>query len=58
MPRVVLPAEVLGVLDEDSALAEHLLASEPGAGSSLTVNLLGWQHQAEVDRLAEILDVE
>jgi flavin reductase (DIM6/NTAB) family NADH-FMN oxidoreductase RutF len=46
------PAEVLGVLDEDSALAEHLLASEPGAGSSLTVNLLGWQHRGLADAFA------
>jgi flavin reductase (DIM6/NTAB) family NADH-FMN oxidoreductase RutF len=46
------PAEVVGVLDEDSALAEQLVASEPGTGSSLTVNLLGWQHRGLADAFA------
>ena len=46
------PAEVIGVLDEDSALAERLTASEPVSGSSFTVNLLGWQHRWVADAFA------
>jgi flavin reductase (DIM6/NTAB) family NADH-FMN oxidoreductase RutF len=48
------PAEVIGVLDEDSALAERFAASEPGVGSSLTVNLLGWQHRGLADAFARV----
>jgi flavin reductase (DIM6/NTAB) family NADH-FMN oxidoreductase RutF len=48
------PAEVLGVLDEDSALAERLLASEAVADRSLTVNLLGWQHRGLADAFAGV----
>jgi flavin reductase (DIM6/NTAB) family NADH-FMN oxidoreductase RutF len=48
------PAEVLGVLDEDSVLAERLVASEPIAGRSLTVNLLGWQHRGLADAFAGV----
>ena len=43
------PAEALGVLDEDSALAERLVSEQ---GGSLTVNLLGWQHRALADAFA------
>jgi hypothetical protein len=46
------PAEVLGVLDEDSVLAERLLAFEPTAAGLLTVNLLGWQHRGLADAFA------
>ena len=59
------PAEVLGVLDEDSALAERLIASEPPGvvsipggtppeppGGVLTVSLLGWQHRGLADAFA------
>jgi hypothetical protein len=45
------PAEVVGVLDEDSALAERLLSD---AGGPLTVNLLGWQHRGLADAFAGV----
>jgi flavin reductase (DIM6/NTAB) family NADH-FMN oxidoreductase RutF len=48
------PAEVLGVLDEDSALAERLTASDPVLGRPLTVNLLGWQHRGLADAFAGV----
>ena len=48
------PAEVLGLLDEDSALAERLTASEPVAGRPLTVNLLGWHHRGLADGFAGV----
>ena len=45
------PAEVLGLLDEDSALADRLTAA--GAeGATLTVNLLGWAHRGLADAFA------
>jgi flavin reductase (DIM6/NTAB) family NADH-FMN oxidoreductase RutF len=47
------PAEVLGVLDEDSTLAERLVGSEPASGT-LTVNLLGWQHRGLADAFAGV----
>ena len=47
------PAEVLGVLDEDSALAERLVGGEPASGR-LTVNLLGWQHRGLADAFAGV----
>jgi flavin reductase (DIM6/NTAB) family NADH-FMN oxidoreductase RutF len=48
------PAEVLGLLDEDSALADRLGAAGPGAGATLTVNLLGWSHRGLADAFAQI----
>jgi flavin reductase (DIM6/NTAB) family NADH-FMN oxidoreductase RutF len=57
------PAEVVGVLDEDSALAERLVASPvfiPGGtppephGVVFTVNLLGWQHRGLADAFAGV----
>jgi flavin reductase (DIM6/NTAB) family NADH-FMN oxidoreductase RutF len=48
------PAEVIGVLDEDSALAEQLVTPEPVAVRSLTVNLLGWQHRGLADAFAGV----
>jgi flavin reductase (DIM6/NTAB) family NADH-FMN oxidoreductase RutF len=48
------PAEVAGVLDEDSALAERLTASGPATGRPLTVNLLGWQHRGLADAFAGV----
>jgi flavin reductase (DIM6/NTAB) family NADH-FMN oxidoreductase RutF len=62
------PAEVLGVLDEDSTLAERLVASEPipravsipggtppePPGAALTVNLLGWHHRGLADAFAGV----
>jgi flavin reductase (DIM6/NTAB) family NADH-FMN oxidoreductase RutF len=45
------PAEVLGVLDEDSALADLLLA---GGTDTFTVNLLGEQHRQLADVFAGI----
>jgi flavin reductase (DIM6/NTAB) family NADH-FMN oxidoreductase RutF len=45
------PAEVLGLLDEDAALADRLTAAGPG-GATLTVNLLGWTHRALADAFA------
>ena len=47
------PAEVLGVVDEDSALAERLVASGPASGT-LTVNLLGWHHRGLADAFAAV----
>ena len=48
------PAEVLGVLDEDSALAERLIAAVPATDRSFTVNLLGWQHRGLADAFAGV----
>ena len=48
------PAEVLGVLDEDSALAEQLTAAGPVSGRPLTVNLLGWHHRGLADAFAGV----
>jgi flavin reductase (DIM6/NTAB) family NADH-FMN oxidoreductase RutF len=45
------PPEVLGLLDEDSALADRLTAAEP-EGATLTVNLLGWTHRGLADAFA------
>jgi flavin reductase (DIM6/NTAB) family NADH-FMN oxidoreductase RutF len=48
------PAEVVGVLDEDSALAERLTASESLSDRSFTVNLLGWHHRRLADAFAGV----
>jgi flavin reductase (DIM6/NTAB) family NADH-FMN oxidoreductase RutF len=59
------PAEVVGVLDEDSALAERLVSAEPVAGAVsispgtppgvvFTVSLLGWQHRGLADAFAGV----
>ena len=48
------PAEVIGVLDEDSALAEQLTAAGDVSGRLLTVNLLGWQHRGIADAFAGV----
>jgi flavin reductase (DIM6/NTAB) family NADH-FMN oxidoreductase RutF len=48
------PAEVVGVLDEDSVLAERLMASEPATERSFTVNLLGWHHRGLADAFAGV----
>jgi flavin reductase (DIM6/NTAB) family NADH-FMN oxidoreductase RutF len=48
------PAEVLGVLDEDSALAERLTTAETVTGRTFTVNLLGWQHRGLADAFAGV----
>lgn len=47
------PAEVLGLLDEDSSLADRL-ATDPGPvrGTTLTVNLLAWDHRGLADAFA------
>lgn len=45
------PAEVLGILDEDSALADLLLA---GLTTTVTVNLLGDQHRQLADAFAGV----
>lgn len=45
------PAQVVGVLDEDSALAERLTAGE---GTPFVVNLLGWSHRSLADAFAEL----
>ena len=48
------PAEVLGLLDEDSALADRLLHAVPAAGIPLAVNLLGWPHRGLADAFAQL----
>ena len=48
------PAEVLGVLDEDSALAERLIATEPATVRTLTVSLLAWHHRGLADAFAGV----
>ena len=45
------PPEVLGILDEDSALADLLLA---GRTTTFTVNLLGEQHRQLADAFAGV----
>jgi flavin reductase (DIM6/NTAB) family NADH-FMN oxidoreductase RutF len=45
------PPEVLGLLDEDSALADRLTAAGP-EGATLTVTLLGWAHRGLADAFA------
>ncbi len=45
------PAEVLGILDEDSALADLLAA---GGTRTFTVNLLGEQHRQLADAFAGV----
>ncbi len=47
------PPEVLGLLDEDSALADRLTAAGPD-GATLTVNLLGWTHRGLADAFAGV----
>ena len=49
------PAEVVGVLDEDSTLAERLTGSEAVAGRPFTVNLLGWHHRGLADAFAGLV---
>ena len=46
------PPEVLGLLDEDSALADRLRSAYPLLGATLTVNLLGWAHRGLADAFA------
>ena len=48
------PAEVLGLLDEDSALADRLLHAVPATGIPLTVNLLSWPHRGLADAFAQL----
>jgi hypothetical protein len=48
------PAEVLGLLDEDSALADRLLHPMATDGIPLTVNLLGWPHRGLADAFAQL----
>lgn len=45
------PAQVIGVLDEDSALADLLTST---SAASLVVNLLGWSHRALADAFAGV----
>lgn len=44
------PGEVVGVVDEDSDLAE--LLTHPEAEPSVVVNLLGWEHRGLADAFA------
>jgi flavin reductase (DIM6/NTAB) family NADH-FMN oxidoreductase RutF len=46
------PPEVLGLLDEDSTLADRLTSADPEPGAALTVNLLGWAHRGLADAFA------
>jgi flavin reductase (DIM6/NTAB) family NADH-FMN oxidoreductase RutF len=46
------PPEVLGLLDEDSALADRLTSRSAGPDARLTVNLLGWAHRGLADAFA------
>jgi len=46
------PAEVLGLLDEDSTLADRLASADPVRGATLAVNLLGWVHRSLADAFA------
>ena len=48
------PAEVLGLLDEDSALADRLKSADPVRKATLTVNLLGWAHRGLADAFAGV----
>ena len=48
------PPEVLGLLDEDSALADRLTSADPGSEATLTVNLLGWADRGLADAFAGI----
>ena len=48
------PAEVLGLLDEDSALADRLTSAGPVSDATLTINLLGWVHRGLADAFAGI----
>ena len=48
------PAEALGLLDEDSALADQLRSGDPVRGAALVVNLLGWSHRGLADAFAGI----
>ncbi len=43
------PAELLGLLDEDSALATQL-----GSTGTVAVSLLGWSHRGLADAFAEV----
>lgn len=45
------PPEVIGVLDEESALAGLLLKPE----ATVAVSLLGWQHRRVADVFAEVM---
>jgi flavin reductase (DIM6/NTAB) family NADH-FMN oxidoreductase RutF len=48
------PAEVVGVLDEDSTLAERLAGADSLPGRPFTVNLLGWHHRGLADAFAGV----
>jgi flavin reductase (DIM6/NTAB) family NADH-FMN oxidoreductase RutF len=50
------PAEVIGLLDEDSDLADALTAAPApaGGGATLVVNLLGWAHRGLADAFAGV----
>jgi flavin reductase (DIM6/NTAB) family NADH-FMN oxidoreductase RutF len=49
------PAEVVGVLDEDSDLATHLARPDPdGVEPRVAVNLLGWSHRGLADAFAGV----
>jgi flavin reductase (DIM6/NTAB) family NADH-FMN oxidoreductase RutF len=48
------PPEVLGLLDEDSALADRLTSADLAPGAPLTVNLLGWAHRGLADAFAGV----
>ncbi len=50
------PAVVLGLLDEDSDLADVLTAptSTAGGGATVVVNLLGWAHRGLADAFAGV----
>jgi flavin reductase (DIM6/NTAB) family NADH-FMN oxidoreductase RutF len=48
------PPEALGLLDEDSALADRLRAVDPVRRGALAVNLLGWSHRGLADAFAGI----
>lgn len=46
------PPEVLGLLDEDSALADRLTSPDSVHGATLVVNLLGWASRGLADAFA------
>jgi flavin reductase (DIM6/NTAB) family NADH-FMN oxidoreductase RutF len=48
------PPEVVGLLDEDSVLADRLTAADPVRAATLTVNLLGWTHRGLADAFAGV----
>lgn len=53
------PAEVVGILDEDSDLADRLTGTDMGTGPAgthpqLVVNLLGWSHRGLADAFAGV----